>query len=148
MICAPVCTGCRYYPHKLIWKLSKSSMTLFFTLKIFRWQMIYSSRETYTIGQIFASVMLTFFPLSNWATGIHLKGHWTQNSNFKKRGGVSFWLSGDSSLSRALGFSAGERAWRRRRGNGCGGNLARHRASAEVGGGANSTTVTPSSTIS
>ena len=92
MICAPVCTGCRYYPHKLIWKLSKSSMTLFFTLKIFRWQMIYSSRETYTTGQIFSPAILTFFSHSSRATGIHLRSTERKIAT-KKRGGVSVFNS-------------------------------------------------------
>ena len=92
MIYAPGKSNRRFCPPQSIWKLSKSSVTLFFTIKIFRWQMIYSSKETYTIRQIFAPVMLTFFPLSSRATGIHLKGHSTQNSNLKKRRGVGFGL--------------------------------------------------------
>ena len=80
----------RSYPPYLFMKVYKNSAKLFYAINIFRWQIINSSIDTYTIRQIFAPAVLSNFPFAIPLTIIPLKGHKTQNSHLKKRSVVGF----------------------------------------------------------
>ena len=86
-------TYCPSYPPYLFLKVYKNSAKLFYKIQIFKWKIINSSIDTYTIRQIFALALLSTFPFDFPSTSIPIKGHKTQNSNLKKRSTVRFGLT-------------------------------------------------------
>ena len=82
--------GCRFNQPPLFLNVYKNSAKLFYAINIFRWQIITSSIDTYTICQIFSPAVLSTFPFAIPLSSLPLKGHKTQNSNIKKRSIVGF----------------------------------------------------------